>query len=145
MKRTFVLSLVAAAALSLTGCKQSAETQSEGMTDTANSGEAIAMTTANFGVRGNCGMCKTTIETAASEVDGVDSATWDREMKSMEVSFDASKTNLDAIHAAIAKSGYDTEMATADETAYQALPECCQYDRAMAMNQASESDPEHDH
>ena len=86
MKRTFVLSLVAAAALSLNGCKQSAETQSEGMTDTANSGEAIAMTTANFGVRGNCGMCKTTIETAASEVDGVDSATWDREMKSMEVS-----------------------------------------------------------
>ena len=35
------------------------------------------MTDLSFGVRGNCGMCKSTIEKAANRVDGVASANWD--------------------------------------------------------------------
>ena len=30
----------------------------------------------SFGVRGNCGMCKSTIESATMSIEGVDTATW---------------------------------------------------------------------
>lgn len=90
----------------------------------------------SFGVRGNCGMCKKTIEKAAMSVEGVSSAKWDREKKKIDVSFDDSKTDVMAIHKAIAASGYDTEKANAPKEAYNALHGCCQYDKDMKMNQS---------
>jgi len=91
-------------------------------------------TEATFGVRGNCGMCKATIEKAATSIDGVASAVWDKENKKIDVSFDASKTSLDKIHNAIAASGYDTDKVNADEKVYNDLAGCCQYDKDMKMN-----------
>ena len=96
----------------------------------------ISMT--SFGVRGNCGMCKKTIEKAANGVKGVSKAVWDKEQKKIEVSFDSSKTNEMAIHEAIAASGYDTEKIHGSKTAYKNLPGCCQYDHDMEMNQKGE-------
>jgi copper chaperone CopZ len=86
-------------------------------------------TTATFGVLGNCGMCKTTIEKAANSVAGVSSAVWDKENKKIAVSFDASKTTLKAIHNSIAASGYDTDTVKSSTKAYNNLPRCCQYDK----------------
>lgn len=89
----------------------------------------------SFGVRGNCGMCKKTIEKAVNAVDGVTKAVWDVDKKKIDVSFDDSKTDEMAIHHAIAASGYDTEKVSGDLNAYNNLPGCCQYDHEMAINQ----------
>ena len=67
-------------------------------------------------------------------VDGVGSADWDKLRKQVNVSFDGSKTNIDAIHNAIAASGYDTDKVAGNEEAYGNLPGCCQYDHGMEMS-----------
>jgi len=100
-------------------------------------------TEAIFGVRGNCGMCKSTIEKAASGIAGVSSAIWDKENKKIDVSFDASKTSLDKIHNAIAASGYDTDKVKADGKAYNNLAGCCQYDKEMKMNISTKKKDDH--
>ena len=89
-----------------------------------------ASKTEKFKVYGNCGMCEKTIEKAAKSVDGVSAADWNKDTKQMEVTFDDAKTDVHKVHMAIAKAGYDTDMHKATEEAYEALPSCCQYDRA---------------
>lgn len=89
----------------------------------------------SFGVRGNCTMCKATIEKAASTVDGVFNANWDVNKKKVSISFDSSKTTELKIHEAIANSGYDTEKIKGNKEAYNNLPPCCLYSRDMKMNQ----------
>lgn len=83
-----------------------------------------------FKVSGNCEMCKSTIETTAKSLAGVNVANWNIETKELHVSFNESKSSLADIHKAIAKSGYDTELETAPKDAYDNLPACCQYTRA---------------
>lgn len=78
-------------------------------------------------VAGNCDLCKERIETAAKSVSGVSSADWSTETKLLQVQFDASKTNSDAIQKMIAKVGHDTETFKAQDEVYKALPECCLY------------------
>jgi mercuric transport protein len=85
--------------------------------------------TETFKVSGNCGMCESRIETAAKDVDGVTSADWDKKTKKIVVTYDDTKTSLEAIHKAIANAGYDTEKEKADEKTYNDLPKCCQYTR----------------
>lgn len=100
--------------------------------------------TATFGVRGNCGMCKKTIEAAAMGVDGVESATWDTEKKEITVVYNSNTTLMD-IHKAIANVGYDTDKVTATNSTYNGLPGCCQYDRKQEMMQKGEASHEHSH
>lgn len=100
-----------------------------------NEVKQLANVDISFGVRGNCGMCKKTIEKAVNAVDGVTKAVWDVDKKKIDVSFDDSKTDEMAIHHAIAASGYDTEKVSGDLNAYKNLPGCCQYDHEMAINQ----------
>ena len=59
------------------------------MTTMKDHSEHPAMTMTTFGVRGNCGMCKKTIEKAANSVDGVSKADWIKDKKMMMVSFDS--------------------------------------------------------
>ncbi|MCF1192897.1 cation transporter [Mangrovimonas sp. AS39] len=148
MKRV-ILSMAVVAAMISTSCKNETK-QAEDVADTTTvASEEIAMTDATFGVRGNCGMCKSTIETAANGVEGVASANWDVDKKKIDVTFDESKTDLMAIHQAIAASGYDTEKVVGNLEAYEKLPGCCHYDHEMAMNQTGEVKAEdhsgHDH
>jgi len=89
-------------------------------------------------VRGNCGMCKNTIEKAVNSLEGISNVNWDVEKKKIDVSFDETKTNEMAIHNAIAASGYDTEKVAGNEDAYKDLPGCCQYDHEMAINKSAE-------
>ena len=86
-----------------------------------------------FGVRGNCGMCKSTIESATMSIEGVDTASWSTESKmiSINVSAEINDQFIIDIHNAIAKSGYDTELSTAVDEDYDKLPMCCKYNREM--------------
>ena len=146
MKRA-ILGLAVIAALGLISCKNEAKTDNE--TSNQEMSQDMAMTEMSFGVRGNCGMCKNTIEKAANSIDGVAKASWDVDKKKIDVSFDDAKTNEMAIHNAIAASGYDTEKVAGDEDAYNNLPDCCKYDHNMAMNQSGEEKADdhsnHDH
>lgn len=135
MKRV-ILSLSVIAVIGLTSCNSQTKTETEKTKIEAS--KEVAMKGLSFGVRGNCGMCKNTIEKAANGVEGVVSATWDGNKKKIDVSFDESKTTLMAIHKAIAASGYDTEKVAGSEEAYKTLPRCCQYDHNMKMNQSGE-------
>jgi len=117
--------------------KKSMMNREGGKTTTGHEGH-IGMNSENtnisFGVRGNCTMCKSTIEKAANSIIGVTSAIWDIDKKKIDVSFDDKKTNEMAIHEAIAASGYDTEKIKGDLFVYNKLPKCCKYDHSMKMN-----------
>ncbi|MFP4846268.1 heavy-metal-associated domain-containing protein [Winogradskyella sp. PE311] len=147
VSKKVILSVAVIAALGLTSCKN--ETKKETETTTTEMSKDMAMTDLSFGVRGNCGMCKSTIEKAANGVEGVASANWDVDKKKIDVSFDDTKTEAMAIHKAIAASGYDTEKVAGDEEAYNGLPDCCKYDHEMMMNQSGEMKSDdhsnHDH
>ena len=85
--------------------------------------------TEKFEVAGNCGMCETRIENAATSVDGVLSADWDKETKMIEVKFDSDKVAIQKVDMAIAKVGHDTKMHKASDEVYDKLPGCCKYER----------------
>ena len=128
-----ILSVAVIATIGLTSCGKNVEKE---VTTTASEvSKDMVMADLSFGVRGNCGMCKSTIEGAVNSVDGVTKATWDVEKKKIDVSFDATKTDAIAIHNAIAASGYDTDKVAGSEEAYKGLPDCCKYEHDMAMNQ----------
>ena len=131
-----ILSIAVIAAMASTSCKNEAKKDTK--TVSTEVSKEIALADLTFGVRGNCGMCKSTIEKAANSVEGVASATWDVDKKKVAVSFDENKTAAMTIHNAIAASGYDTEKVAGSEEAYKGLPGCCKYDHEMAMNQAGE-------
>ena len=131
-----ILSLIVIVAVSLTSFKNEPKKEIAANTEMVNE---MAIEDISFGVRGNCGMCKRTIEKAAQSVDGVTSATWDKDKKSLQVSFDDTKTNEMAIHKAVAASGYDTEKVKGDLSVYNDLPGCCKYDHDMKMNQSGKA------
>ena len=151
----------------------------------------------SIGVKGNCGMCKATIEKAVIELDFVKDAEWGIKSKILDVKFknnydtqmfyeyhiiksnlnekeglylanldrlmetrgsdgpitrelrdemiDArnkldlfvkSSSNLNVLFSledAINESGYETMNSTANQSAYDALPMCCKYDRDMQV------------
>ncbi|AUC22440.1 MULTISPECIES: heavy-metal-associated domain-containing protein [Polaribacter] len=130
-----ILSLAIIASVGFTSCKNDAKQK----TETTEVSNEIANASLSFGVRGNCGMCKQTIEKAANAVEGVATATWDVNKKKIDVSFNDAKTDVMAIHTAIAASGYDTEEVSSSKDAYSGLPGCCKYDHTMAMNQSGET------
>ncbi len=87
----------------------------------------------SFGVKGNCGMCKKTIETAALSLDGVLSADWNGQSKQISLVYDPQVVELISIHKAIANSGYGTELVEHNMDNYDELPLCCQYDPNMKL------------
>jgi len=144
MKKT-MLSAAVIMVIAFTSCKnevKEANSDTEIVTVpetemTTSGAQDVTMVETTFGVRGNCGMCKKTIETAAQSVAGVSSANWDVDAKTIEVVFDENTTDKMAIHNAIANSGYDTDKVAGREEAYKDLPGCCKYDHEMEMNQSA--------
>lgn len=98
-----------------------------------NASFAQTQQTDTIKVWGNCGMCKETIEKAATSAKAT-VASWDEETKLLQVSFNNSKTSLQKIQQAVAKAGYDTQDFTGDNKAYSKLPMCCHYDRKAATS-----------
>jgi copper chaperone CopZ len=129
-----ILSLVIIAAMVFTSCKN--ESKKETNTNKTEVSKEMATTDISFGVRGNCGMCKSTIEKAVNGLDGVVSSNWNVDKKKIDVSFDNTKTDVMTLHKAIAASGYDTEKMKGSLDAYDNLPGCCKYDHEMKMNQS---------
>jgi hypothetical protein len=84
--------------------------------------------TATYTVDGNCGMCKKTIEKAAF-AKGLAKGVWDKDKKTILLTFDSVATNADAILKRIALVGYDNEKYRATDEDYNKRPECCHYDR----------------
>ena len=88
----------------------------------------------SIGVKGNCGMCKTTIEKAVKGLDFVENAEWGIQTKILDVEFsDSSIFDLEKLSIAITESGYETMSSTANQSSYDALPGCCKYDRNMEV------------
>ena len=127
-----ILCVAVITALGITSCKN--DTKKEKKTTTTEVSKEMAMTDLSFGVRGNCGMCKRTIEKAVNNIEGIANVIWDKNKKKIDVSFNKAKTNEMAIHKAIAASGYDTDKVLGNEEAYKGLPGCCKYDHSMEMS-----------
>ena len=130
-----ILSVAIIASLAVIGCNGETKKDTSSDTKTTTTTSTKDLSTATFGVRGNCGMCKTTIEKAAKSVEGVAEATWDVKKKSISITYDEHKIDENVVHKAIAAAGYDTDKMTGDTSAYKNLPKCCLYDREQQMNQ----------
>ena len=113
--------------------------QTEGMKKKQAVAIAPVLQTESFQVLGNCGMCKRTIEKAATQA-GATSAVWDVDKDLLTVTFDPAKATAAAIQKAVAQSGYDNVGYKAPDTAYNALHGCCQYDRSGAPGTAKSCD-----
>lgn len=86
--------------------------------------------TEKFDVKGgDCDECKVHVQQAALSVEGVSKADWNKETKQLEVVFDDTVTNLENIEIAVAKAGHDTPNYKTTQEAFDALPECCKYER----------------
>lgn len=71
--------------------------------------------------------CKEKIQETALAVDGVSMADWNKESQMLSVTFDDSKTSLEKVEIAIAKTGYDTANHKATDEDYNKLPKECKY------------------
>lgn len=85
-------------------------------------------TTETVKIYGNCGMCKTNIETAGS-LKKVAKVEWNKDTKMATLTYDATKTSQDEILKRIALAGYDSAKFLAPDATYDSLHGCCQYDR----------------
>lgn len=104
-------------------------------------GQHTSMATQTVKISGNCGMCKKTIEKAGNSADS--KVDWNEDNQTANISFDASKTSLDAVLKNIALAGYDNEKYLASAAAYAELHGCCQYDRTLNAPPANpENTPE---
>ena len=91
-------------------------------------------------INGDCDMCKTRIDKAGS-VKGEAAVDWDTDAKTARVTYDSTRTDLDAILQRVALVGYDTERFRATDSAYRKLPGCCQYDRPMRRDPNRSQEP----
>lgn len=99
-------------------------------TSTAQTAANSSIVTDTLSVNGDCDMCKKKIETACFGLKGVKKANWDDQTLTLVVTYDASKTNADAILKRVALRGYDNEKYKADDKTFFGLEKCCQYDRS---------------
>ena len=83
--------------------------------------------TQTISVKGNCDDCKERIENAA-DIKGVKTSHWNKQDKTLTVTFNSAKVNIEQIEKAIAKAGHQTTSQKADSAGYKALPSCCKYE-----------------
>lgn len=102
-------------------------------TITAATAQIKNPTTDTVKIYGNCGMCKTKIEKAATQKN-ISTAVWNEETGMATITYDATKTTKDDILKKIASVGYDSDAFKATDGVYNKLPGCCQYDRPKTEN-----------
>lgn len=81
-----------------------------------------------------CSMCEKRIMKNIPFEKGVKDLKVNVDNKTVWVQFDASKTSVDKIRAAIAKLGYDADEVKRDAKAYDKLPACCKEDSGMGKH-----------
>ena len=79
-------------------------------------------------VWGKCAMCKARIEKIAL-ANGATTADWNVKTKFLTVVYEPGRSSMDYISSKLAKAGHDTGLKNAKDKAYNALPECCKYER----------------
>ena len=92
-------------------------------------------------IYGNCGMCEKTIENSGS-LKKIAKVDWNKDTKIATLTYDAKKTNQDAVLKRIALAGYDSEKFLAPDDVYSKLPECCQYERTAKIAMKTEAKTE---
>lgn len=85
-----------------------------------------SIVTCEFTVKGVCEMCKERIEEAAL-IRGVKMAEWDKSTGIFKAVYRKDKISEKEIHEAIAAVGHSTDQVSANEEAYDKLPDCCAY------------------
>jgi mercuric ion binding protein len=85
--------------------------------------------TTSFKVSGNCVMCKKRIESALIGNAAIKSVDWNVKTKIVKVEYNPHSISLEKIHQLIADAGHDTDKVKANQSIYNKLPDCCQYDR----------------
>jgi copper chaperone CopZ len=96
-------------------------------------------------INGNCEQCEETIEKAALQ-EGVSEADWDKETRHATITYDSTKTTVNAVLQRIANAGYDNQAFIASDSAYDGLPDCCQYKRTgNTVNPPQAGDTRHGH
>lgn len=80
-------------------------------------------------VNGKCEHCKERIEKTVLGIKGVSAAVWNQQRKQLLLKYNPEKTDTIAIEKALVKVGHDAGSLKADDATYEALPECCHYDR----------------
>lgn len=88
----------------------------------------VHLKTEKLKVSGKCQMCKARIEKIAMK-NGAASADWDLKTQLLTVDFDPSASSVEYLSNRLAKAGHDSESYRAKDKAYNALPECCHYNR----------------
>jgi mercuric ion binding protein len=79
-------------------------------------------------VWGKCDMCKTRIEKIAM-ASGSTTADWNVKTKFLTVVYEPDRSSISYISEKLAKAGHDTGLRSAKDKAYNALPDCCKYER----------------
>lgn len=79
-------------------------------------------------VWGKCDMCKARIEKIVL-ASGATTADWNVKTKFLTLVYDPGKSSLDYISDKLVKAGHDTGLRSAKDKAYNALPDCCKYQR----------------
>lgn len=85
--------------------------------------------TENVKIYGNCDQCKTNIEKAGN-LKNMAHIDFNKETQMATVTYDATKTNADAVLKRVALAGCDNEKYYAPDETYGKLGECCQYKRS---------------
>ena len=80
-------------------------------------------------VAGNCGMCEKRIEKAAYSVKGVKNAEWHVDCQDIHLVIDETKCSAEDVAKAIAAVGHDTGAVKAEDSVYDKLHGCCNYER----------------
>lgn len=75
-----------------------------------------------------CGQCKQRIEEALNYTKGVVYAELDVATKNVTIKYNAKKTDVAKLRAAINKLGYDADDQKAEQAAVDQLPACCKPD-----------------
>lgn len=130
----FVIAVIFAVTLNITASAQhnhSSMGSSSNMNMNMNQNSHLTMfppKTETLKVWGKCEMCKARIEKIAL-ANGATTADWNLKTKFLTVSFEPARTNLEYLSEKLAKAGHDTGINSAKDKAYNALPDCCKYER----------------
>ncbi|MBJ6145121.1 heavy-metal-associated domain-containing protein [Hymenobacter sp. BT559] len=106
--------------LSIGGLDAQAQTAPVAATTKAKGTEQVQFKTSAV-----CDMCKARLEKSLAYEKGVQAAHLDVPSKVLTVTYNPAKTTTAALRTAVQKTGYDADEATADNRAYERLPECC--------------------
>jgi len=106
--------------LSIGGLAAQAQTAPVAATTKAKGTEQV-----QFNTSAVCDMCKARLEKSLAYEKGVQAAHLDVPSKVLTVTYNPAKTSTAALRTAVQKTGYDADEATADNRAYERLPECC--------------------